>query len=189
MEQADSQREDTRQSAAYRDLYETYYARVLAYCARRVGHQDAADLAAEVFAICWRRYRDVPTGDKTLPWLYGVAYRVVLRHYRTRERWGRLRAKLDTLPAESVQEPAAVVVRHRDYELVLEAAAYLRPKDQEVLRLALWEELSHNQIAEVLGSTAAAVRQRFYRAKRALAREFEKLGGTIPAVAQEGGES
>jgi RNA polymerase sigma-70 factor (ECF subfamily) len=176
--------------ARYRRLYTAHHARVLAYCARRVGGQDALDLAAEVFEVAWRRLSDVPAGEGELPWLYGVAYRVVSHHWRGAGRRRRLDTKLISLPIESGPEVEAVVVRHQDYELVLRAAARLRAADQELLRLAMWEELSHQQIANILGSTVSAVRQRFHRAKRALAREFERAGGVIPrpAVAQEGGE-
>ena len=176
-------------SAAYRRVYDACYPQVLAYLVRRVGSQDAADLAAEVFTVAWRRIDDVPSGDGALPWLYGVAYRVVSHHWRTRGRRRRLFRRLGSLAEASTPNPEIAVVRRREYELVLHAASKLRPKDQEVLRLAVWEELSHDQIAELLGASVPAVRQRFHRAKRALAREFERSGGSIPpsAVAQEGG--
>lgn len=79
----------------------------------------------------------------------------------------------------------------RDYELVLKAAAKLKPLDREVLRLIMWEEMTHDQAADMLGTTASAEKQRFHRAKRRLAREFKSLGGTFqsPGVAQEGGGS
>lgn len=179
--------EPPSESARYRRLYEAHHAQVLAYCVRRVGRQDATDLVAEVFAVAWRRIDSVPHGEEALPWLYGVAFRVVMHHWRSQGRRRRLTSKLASVPPEPGPDPEAVVVRHKDYELVMRAAAQLRVKDQEVLRLALWEELTHQQIADLSGSTLPAVRQRFYRAKRALAREFERLGGMIPppAVAQE----
>ncbi len=49
-------------ASRYRDLYTAYHPRVLAYLVRRVGRQDAADLAAEVFEVAWRRIADVPQG-------------------------------------------------------------------------------------------------------------------------------
>ncbi len=54
-------------SEAFRRLYEAYYPDVLAYCVRRVGRDDARDLAAEVFAVAWRRLEVVPKGDGLLP--------------------------------------------------------------------------------------------------------------------------
>lgn len=59
--------------------------------------------------------------------------------------------------------------------MVLEAASRLRRIDREILRLALWEELSHSDIAMVLDVRVDAVRQRLSRALKNLAREFERL--------------
>jgi DNA-directed RNA polymerase specialized sigma24 family protein len=47
--------------------------------------------------------------------------------------------------------------------------------DREVLRLELWEGLSHSEIAMALAITADAARQRAFRARRHLAAEYDKL--------------
>jgi RNA polymerase sigma-70 factor (ECF subfamily) len=54
------------------------------------------------------------------------------------------------------------------------AGRRLRPADQEILRLAAWEELPHDQISRLLGCSVAAVDQRLHRAKKRLAKEFHK---------------
>jgi RNA polymerase sigma-70 factor (ECF subfamily) len=171
-------------------LYESCYPYVLAYCARRVGRDNAPDVAADVFTVAWRRFDAVPRGAESLPWLYGVAYRVVLHHHRSGGRSQRLIKKLAWSPAPAVVGPETHLVQREEYELVLAAVARLRRVDQEVLLLSVWEELGHDEIAVALGSTVPAIRQRFHRAKQALRREFEHMGGTLPppAVAQEGGK-
>ena len=77
-------------------MYGALYGRVRAYAARRVGIDAADEIAAETFMVAWRRFNDVPT--EPLPWLYGVARNVVLRHHAgaarqaaTREALGRER--------------------------------------------------------------------------------------------------
>jgi len=181
---------DAVEAAEYRRLFNLYHARVRAYCARRVGREDAEDAAAEVFTVAWRRIASVPPGPEALPWLYGVAYNVVSHHRRGHGRRRRLTLMLASQPPLVMSEPSNQVVAHADYSRVLEAATRLRPLDQEVLRLAVWEELRHDEIAKVLGCSVTAARQRFHRAKRSLLREFLRLGGVvpIPSVAPKGGE-
>ena len=83
-----------------------------------------------------------------------------------------------------------LVVPGEKYRLVIKASSRLRPIDQEVLRLTLWEELSHADAAAVLGIDAAAVKQRAYRARRNLATEYQKLTNERqPPAAQKGGGS
>ena len=72
--------------------------------------------------------------------------------------------------------PEAVVVRREEDQEVLDALSRLRPTDRELLRLAVWEELPHAAIGEILGCSAHAVDQRLYRATRRLARELGSAG-------------
>ena len=41
--------------ARFTSMFERHYNEVLAYCARRSTRSDADDIAAEVFAVAWRR--------------------------------------------------------------------------------------------------------------------------------------
>lgn len=175
----------------YRRMYDSHYGAVLAYCLRRVGSADAQDAVAEVFTVAWRRFGGVPLDESQLPWLYGVAYRVLSHQWRAEGRRTRLAARLASVRALPGQSPDGMVVQRQDYELVRRAAAKLKPLDREVLRLVMWEGMSHDQVAQMLGSTGPAVKQRFHRAKRRLAREFKNVGGTLesPDVARKGGGS
>ncbi|MBT8164396.1 MAG: sigma-70 family RNA polymerase sigma factor [Acidimicrobiia bacterium] len=179
----------TTDETAYRTLYDAHYRDVLAYCRRRANPADAQDAAAEVFAIAWRRRAEMPAGDQARPWLFGVAYRVLSHQWRSSNRRGRLTRRLSSFRPLPQEGPDTQVVQHRDYELVRSAAACLDPLDQEVLRLVMWEELSHEQVADMIGSTIPAAKQRFHRAKRRLAREFKRLGGTANPIAREEGGS
>ncbi|MBT8202303.1 MAG: sigma-70 family RNA polymerase sigma factor [Acidimicrobiia bacterium] len=173
----------------YRALYDAHYRDVLAYCRRRTNSADAQDAAAEVFTIAWRRRDEMPAGDEARPWLFGVAYRVLSHSYRSARRRSGLARRLVGLGHSSPDGPDSLVVQRRDYELVRAAAARLAPLDQEVLRLVMWEELSHEQVAAMIGSTVPAAKQRFHRAKGRLAREFKRLGGTVNPIAREEGGS
>ncbi len=88
-------------------------------------------------------------------------------------------------------EPAEdVVVRREQDRVVLEAISKLRPADQEVLRLTLWEESSPTEIAVVLGISRTAVDQRYARAKRRLAKVLSSSFKSIvsaPVSIEEGG--
>ena len=178
------------QRHAFHGLYERHYPDVLAYCLRRTGHTDAQDVAAEVFMIAWRKIDEMPLGEGALPWLYGVAYRVVSHQWRSARRYRNLASRLGSL--RKGQEPSTdiQVVRLLEDEAVAAAAARLRPADQEVLRLAGWEGLPHTEIAQVLGCSQQAVGQRLHRAKKRLANEFRVSGLQPlqpPESAQEGG--
>lgn len=157
------------------ELYHQCFADVLAYCLRRSPSADGYDAANEVFAIAWRKIDDVPLGDAARPWLFVVARRVVHRRWRGVRRFRRLAERVAAVRYDDLPGPEAEVVRHAEYEAVLEAASRLSRNDREVLSLAAWEGLAHREIAEVLGCSIAAVDQRLHRAKKRLAKEYRAV--------------
>jgi RNA polymerase sigma-70 factor (ECF subfamily) len=60
-------------------------------------------------------------------------------------------------------------------QVVRQALARLRPHDQEILRLAEWEELTHAELAVVFGCSVNAVTIRLHRAHRRFEAELRSL--------------
>lgn len=156
-------------------FYRQHERRVHAYCARRVGAVDAADVVSQVFAVAWRRRDDVPDGDGAAPWLYGVARRNLSHHWRSARRVTRLAEKARVQRYVAPQGPELAVVASAEHQLVRDAVMSLRPLDREVLLLSAWEGLTHSEIAEVLGATISAVEKRSARAKVRLADRYTSL--------------
>ena len=173
--------------AEFRVLYDRHYDAIHSYFLRRTGTSSAQDLTAEVFLVAWRRIDDVPRGEDTLLWLYGVAANVAAHQRRGSARGARLQTRLRSVPPDGLDEPEPQVVRRAEYDQVLTATARLRPADQEILRLAAWEELPHDQISRLLGCSVAAVDQRIHRAKKRLAKEFARVHTQGRPQAEEGG--
>lgn len=140
-------------------LFDRHYRHVLAYAVRRVGHDHAEDVLAEVFAVAWRRRSDVP--EPPLPWLLRAASNHVLHHRRALARRARLHeAAIDVAPRSA---PAAEDASTALVDSVLNS---LDEIDAEILRLALWEELTPAEISEVLGIAPSTARMRLLRARR-----------------------
>jgi RNA polymerase sigma-70 factor (ECF subfamily) len=149
-----------------RRLYALHGRPVLAYALRRTpSAEDAADAVAETFLVAWRRLDSVPSDD-ALPWLYGVARRVLANQRRAAYRRVRL--------AERLRQELPVAIEAIDPPVtsngpVMTALRGLSADDQEVLLLAAWEQLEPIEIAEVLGVSRIAARSRLHRARRRLA--------------------
>jgi RNA polymerase sigma factor (sigma-70 family) len=155
-------------------IYAAYYGAVSAYARRRLTDGDLAqDAVSETFLVAWRRLDDVPTGSDALPWLYGVARRVIANQRRGGLRRGELSARLAReLPSRPDVDAGVLIDDER--RTVLSALGRLREADQELLRLAVWEELSHREIGLVVGCSEATVAVRLHRARGRLGKEIEK---------------
>jgi RNA polymerase sigma-70 factor (ECF subfamily) len=179
----------TSSEARFVDLYDRYQRFVASYCARRTSPERVDDAVSDVFLTAWRRIGEMPGGDATLPWLYGVAYKVLGHQWRSSSRRRALDEKLQSLGVEAVTSPDEFLVIREESEQVFAALSRLTAIDKEILLLAAWEELSHQETADVLGIKTDAVRQRFQKAKKRLAKEFNRPNREIidTPAAEKGG--
>lgn len=160
-------------TGAFEALYAAHRPYVVAYCRRRASHEDASEAADETFLIAWRRLAEIPEGRERA-WLYGVAWRVLANQRRGEQRRVRVGDRL-LQAAAPFAGPEVDVVRSEGHRRLMDAYLRLEPGDQEVLRLAAWEELPHDQIGIALGCGTDAARQRLHRARDRLARQLERL--------------
>jgi RNA polymerase sigma-70 factor (ECF subfamily) len=150
-------------------LFEAHYAAVFRYARRRVADDLAADVASEVFVVAWRRLGEVPL--EPLPWLYGVARRVVANQRRGQERALRLSERVAVHAGAAQREqrrrgdPGEAVTASVSFAT---AFGRLSVDDREVLALVAWEGLGAREVAAVLGCSVAAVTMRVHRARRRL---------------------
>jgi RNA polymerase sigma-70 factor (ECF subfamily) len=157
-------------------LYNDAYADVLRFVQRRAGPHRAEDVVHEAFLVAWRRFDDVPAGmDDARAWLFGTARHCLLNDQRSHSRQGALEVRIAEVTKEITESEDDLVAFHVDLS---RAWQQLRPEDQEVLSLAIWENLPSPQAGRVLGITAAAYRIRLYRARLALRRVLKHTTST-----------
>jgi RNA polymerase sigma factor (sigma-70 family) len=160
-------------------LFERHARSVYNYLFRRTADWALAeDLTSVVFLEAWRRRGDVALDRETaLPWLYGVATNV-LRN-RRRSQW-RHRAALERLPRERGEDFAddadARVDDERRMRGILRSVARLPRREQDVVALCAWADLSYEEASVALGVPVGTVRSRLSRA-RARLRELNSETG------------
>jgi RNA polymerase sigma-70 factor (ECF subfamily) len=156
---------DRGRSRRFEAIFDQTYEPVLAY-ARRRAPEEADDVVAETFAIAWRRLEHVPRD--ALPWLYGVARRVLSEERRAGRRREALlqRMRHETRPlAERDATPERPV---------LQALAQLGDRDREAIMLVAWEGLSAERAAKAMGCSIVAFRVRLHRARARLRERLEE---------------
>lgn len=164
--------------AAFEEIFVENARVVYRYAVRLTGDwAEAEDVVSLTFLEAWRLRRRIrPDGEALRPWLLGIATNVVRNRSRSARRH---QHALDRLPrGEAVPDFAdELVVRLVDTERLAAARAAflrLRPCDREVFALYVWEGLSHEEVAQVLGVRPGTVRSRLSRARDRLAELTEK---------------
>ena len=99
------------------------------YLARRVGAAAADELAAETFAVAFRRWDRLDPERPVRPWLYGIAANLMRHHWRKERRMLRAYARTGVDPVFAEDAPA------EDTRELAAALAELRRDEREILLL------------------------------------------------------
>lgn len=122
----------------------------------------AEELAQEAFVRLYERFGEV---DNPPGFLRTVAVRLGLR-WLDRHDMERQRLAVAGASLQHVGEP--------ELDETWEALGRLRPERRAVLVLRFYEDLTHEQVAELLGCSAGTVRSRARRALADLKKELER---------------
>jgi RNA polymerase sigma-70 factor (ECF subfamily) len=152
---------------SFDQVFESEYAPLRRYLYRRLGSSAADDLAAETFAIAFRRWDDVDASRPVRPWLYGIAANLLRHHWRKERRMLRAYARSGRDPIFGQDEDASVERADAQGQKRALAAALveLRPVERDVLLLHAWADLTDAEIAEALSLPVGTVKSRLHRAR------------------------
>ncbi|HEX3976620.1 MAG TPA: RNA polymerase sigma factor [Solirubrobacteraceae bacterium] len=149
---------------AFEELFAAHYWAVRGYVLRRGPTASAEDVIAETFLIAWRRLDSL--GEDPLPWLLGVARRVMANQQRAERRRGALAARLQGLFAGETSHWEAPTTMSEELAV---AMVRLSAQEREALLLVAWEGLEPARAARAAGCSAGAFRARLHRARRHVA--------------------
>jgi RNA polymerase sigma-70 factor (ECF subfamily) len=126
-------------------------------------HEDASDLTQEAFVRAWKGLRTFKGESALSTWLYRIAVNLCLN------RTGAKRLPTEPIVADrfvdtSVEAPGTSLFREERAAAVRRAITQLPEKQRATLILRAYHEMSHQEIADVLGSSVGAVKANFFHA-------------------------
>jgi len=136
---------------------------------------EAAELASETFVRVWLRRQTFRIGADFRPWLFAIAVNLS----RNRLRWWRRR------PEVSLEQWSEIGGQHDNGAIhdemlerastVCDAIAALPTQLREAIVLFAYENLSHSEIAALVGASPKAVERRIARARERLRLILERV--------------
>jgi RNA polymerase sigma-70 factor, ECF subfamily len=152
------------QTGAFDLVVERHQRAVYQLCYRFVGnHEDASDLAQDVFLRAYRGLRNFRGQSSLGTWLYRIGVNVCLN-----------RVSVNTPRTEPIEERQHVdvnreraddgVLRTERAARVRAAIAQLPRKQRAALILRMYHDMAHQEIAAALGSSVGAVKANVFHA-------------------------
>jgi len=149
---------------AFDAIVERHRRQVYQLCYRYVGnHEDAADLAQDVFIRAYKGLKGFK-GQSALPtWLYRIAINVCLNRLALKTPRSEPLDRRDRPDVRSERADATLLREERAGE-VRAAIRRLPRKQRATLILRIYHDLPHEEIAAILGSSVGAAKANFFHA-------------------------
>lgn len=163
-------------AAAWDELYQTLYPRLLAYARRQLGHDRAPDAVSDaVVRALGGLARFSWKGAGFEAWIFRILRHVVIDYHRRNGRERRLQSS--ELADLHPDDAADGLLADEEARLVRRAFLRLAPADQELLHLRVVVGLSSDEVAHVVGKRPGAVRMAQARALQRLRDLLAEEGG------------
>jgi RNA polymerase sigma-70 factor (ECF subfamily) len=174
---------------AYEELISRYEQAVFSMVYRLLGNQtDASDVVQEVFLKVFRGVNSFRGQSSLRTWIYRIAVNEAYNHRRWFARhcrcevpleaeWGAERSQSLECAADPAPSPFELTLDSENRALVERALARINPIFRTAVVLRDIQNLSYEEIAEILQVSLGTVKSRILRGREALRRELTQRPG------------
>ncbi|MEO8673677.1 MAG: RNA polymerase sigma factor [Tahibacter sp.] len=164
------------EALAFNDLIAHWHGPLSSYVQRQsLNETTAADVVQDIWLRVFRSISSLRDGRNLRAWLFGIARRAWMDHLRGRYA-APMGAEIDIDTEPSLVTSGEEEVQF-DREFVHKTLARLPSVEREVLILFYLEELTQQEIAQVIGVPMGTVKSRLFRARALCREEIESNGG------------
>ena len=171
-------------TSAFEKVIERHQALVAGTAARMLGsNSDVEDIAQQVFIRVWKSARRYVPRAKFTTWLLKITRNLVFNELRRAKRRAQVPLQSDPgaeeipLKDETNPAPDASLLEDELQRAIEEAIMQLPESQRMALVLRRYEQLSYEQIAEVLDLSVPAVKSVLFRARTELRSRLNKYLG------------
>lgn len=169
-----------RDEEALRELITRYQRPVFALAYRMLHNtSEAEDITQRTFIRVWQASTSYEPSAKFTTWLFTIVRNLVFNE--TRRRLRKPTTSLDACMQQGIEDadthttPPDIDLEHKEIEQAVDAAlAQLSPHARMAIQLRRFEEMSYEQIADILGTTLPATKSLLFRARQELRRILQQ---------------
>jgi RNA polymerase sigma factor (sigma-70 family) len=148
------------------ELIERWQDRLFYFLRRSLAsEQDTWDVLQQTWLKVHKSIRSLQHPDRLPVWLYAIARRTALSHWRSHYRRDALAEEHENLSEVAAAE---VTLAFDDAEQVHQGLSRISPAHREILTLHFLEDFTLDDLSEILGIPAGTAKSRLFYAKRAL---------------------
>jgi RNA polymerase sigma-70 factor (ECF subfamily) len=156
------------QEKGFNELVARYHEKVYRVAWRFVNnHDDADDIAQEVFVKMYAALKDFRGESGVYTWLYRITVNLSLNSLRKKKVRDFLRIdEFFDIGSDENEQPDALLERSEQQELLERAVHALPEKQKMVFVLRYYEELPYEEISQILKTTVGGLKANYFHAIR-----------------------
>ncbi|KHF39243.1 sigma-70 family RNA polymerase sigma factor [Halalkalibacter okhensis] len=158
------------------ELYSLYYEEIFTYLFQRTRQKELAqDLAQDTFLKAFNGLASFKGKSSVKTWLYTIAHNTFITWYRRETKYSKHPIeKTSSLEQRTYKNPEEVVAQKAEQAQILRAIDLLKEDYKTVLILREYQELSYDEIAQIVGWKLSKVKTNLHRAKLELRKHLCK---------------
>lgn len=152
-------------------LYDCYVGDVYRYAYSRLNNKtEAEDITSETFLKALEKFETYmpQEGKRFKYWLIRISRNLIIDKYRKKE-MTEFHDEFTAFEDEKILDKVANMDLLKKIE---EFIKLMKPPTPEIVQLRIWEEMSFEEIADILGKNVPAVKMNYYRALEKIHEEF-----------------
>ncbi len=167
---------------AYEVLYDDYAPRLGSVVKSYLGYDDVDDVVQEVFIKVFKNIKKFRGDAKLSTWLYRIAVNVCKDMLSKRKRNNEFLTDFRETDEKVAFEPPATtnvfreVMDEMSFDELMDIVAKLTEDDRLLIKLRDIDDLSYEEIAEILEKPVGTVKSRLHYARKRLKELLEEVG-------------
>lgn len=159
-------------------IYDELVTPIYTFIYHKTWHRETAeDLTSKTFVKALKNIKQFEADKASVKtWLYTIARNTVIDHYRV--------DKGETVIDEAIEihNQSDLAVDYDNKQLLEQVSRYLErlePRQRQIVVMRLWEDLSYQEISEIMGLTADNCKVIFYRSMVKLRSDLAQLASYL----------
>jgi RNA polymerase sigma-70 factor (ECF subfamily) len=161
---------------AYAALYNRYKRHIYCFCLKMIGDEDEVkDIVQEVFLKMYEHRWQLANPSRFRAWLFMIARNQCFTHYRDQKHISSIDTEWSSPEGLETESLSQEIERNEEVLIVRSFIDRLKPEYREVIVLREYQGLSYEEIADVIGTTVAAIKAKLFKARKDLYRKMKPV--------------
>ena len=160
---------------AFCELYAAYKNRLIYFAMRFLKSREyAEDIFQDAFAVVWQGRRFINPDASFSAYLYTIVRNRILNQLRDLSNQDKLREQILSQAVNYTNETKDEIIANDLRQFISRALQQLTPRQREIFQMSRVRQMSHREIAEVLGISVNTVQESISMSLRTLRTYLEK---------------